>query len=302
MDLDRRPRLRRHRGRPRAGPRHRRRAGRRGRPRGALRPLPGVARRGGGGARLRRRSQWSADNADPETPARLIDCRSVAVGSSRRGTDLASAARRRGGVSGSGPSPTRLGRRVRSRSSSAPSGWPGSCPRRSPTAARSPSCSRRRSASRCPTWRSPTRCGPGWPGWRRPWPTSSGRAGSGSTRCCPDGSAPSGSASSTRPRVTPRLPGGRGAHDPAGPLRRAGGVRPGGGLPALARGVVRQRRDAAGRRRDDAGHLELLACSRFSRSICAFAASAWSRAFDLGRGFFWTRTRRSPRGPFRHSS
>ena len=44
------------------------------------------------------------------------------------------------------------------------------------------------------------------------------------------------------------------------------------------------------------------ALSRFSRSICAFAASAWSRAFDLGRGFFWTRTRRSPRGPFRHSS
>ena len=33
----------------------------------------------------------------------------------------------------------------------------------------------------------------------------------------------------------------RDRHDPAGPLRRAGGVRPGRGLPAVAGGVVRHR-------------------------------------------------------------
>ena len=45
--------------------------------------------------------------------------------------------------------------------------------------------------------------------------------------------------------------------DPAGPLRRAGGVRPGGGLPALARRVLRHRRDAARRRRHAPGALSV---------------------------------------------
>ena len=39
------------------------------------------------------------------------------------------------------------------------------------------------------------------------------------------------------------------ARNPARPLRRAGGVRPGGGVPALAGVLVRHRRDAPGRRR-----------------------------------------------------
>ena len=77
------------------------------------------------------------------------------------------------------------------------------------------------------------------PGWRwspRRWPTSSGRAASGSTGCCPGGSAPSGSPSWTSRPATPRRPGRRRSQAiPLRPLRRAGGVRPGRGVPALAR-------------------------------------------------------------------
>ena len=78
-----------------------------------------------------------------------------------------------------------------------------------------------------------------------------GPAGCGSTGCCP------GRVATDRVAELDALSGdaGRGAgrrrgDDPAGPLRRAGGVRPGRGLPAVAGGVVRHRRHAAGRRRD----------------------------------------------------
>ena len=92
---------------------------------------------------------------------------------------------------------------VRARSSSAPSDWPASSAPRSVRAARWPSCCRAACARRSPTWRSPTGCAPGWRWWPRPSPTSSDRAASGSTDCCPAGSAPSGSPSSTRPPAIP---------------------------------------------------------------------------------------------------
>ena len=73
---------------------------------------------------------------------------------------------------------------------------------------------------------------------------------SGSTGCCPGGSTPTGCAGSTsRPgdaeAARERVVGGH----PAAALRAARGVRPGGGVPALTRCELRQRRDAAGRRR-----------------------------------------------------
>ena len=124
------------------------------------------------------------------------------------------------------------------------------------TAARSRSCSPRACGHRSPGWRSPTGCGPGWRWSPRPSPTSSARAASASTGCCRAGSAPTGSPSSTRRPATPAAArGGAIADDPAGPLRRAGGVRPGRGLPAVAGGVVRHRRRCC---RSTAGMLRAL--------------------------------------------
>ena len=88
------------------------------------------------------------------------------------------------------------------------------------TAARWRWCSPPACGPRWPTWRSPTGCGPGWPWSPRPSPTSSARAASGSTACCPAGSAPTGSPSSTPPPATPRPPGAA-AVDPI-PLGRYG--------------------------------------------------------------------------------
>ena len=107
--------------------------------------------------------------------------------------------------------------------------------------------------TRSPAWRCRTACGPAsrWP--PRRWPTSSAGATCGSTASCPAGSTPTGSrelddadrprrggpARSTRPRI------------PLAPLRRAAGVRPARGVPALPRRQLRHRHGARRRRRDD---------------------------------------------------
>ena len=81
------------------------------------------------------------------------------------------------------------------------------------------------------------------------------------------------------------------ADDPAAPLRRAGGVRPGGGLPALAGRVVRVRRDGAGRRRAcsarserprDAGVL-LRSRSYAARTACLRRVLGGPRLLALGQ-------------------
>ena len=114
-------------------------------------------------------------------------------------------------------------------------------------------------------------------------PTSSARAGSGSTGCCPAGSAPSGSPSSTPPPATPRRPEQRRSRTiPLRPLRRAGGVRPGRGLPALAGRVVRHRRHGAGRRRDAARGLTVVgaAAPRAARRPAPLVAGEVAEAED----------------------
>ena len=68
------------------------------------------------------------------------------------------------------------------------------------------------------------------------------------------------------------------ALDPARPLRRAGGVRPGGGLPAVAGRVVRVRRDAARRRRHAARLLSLRRLSRPALPVAFLGAGRRSAA------------------------
>ena len=194
----------------------------------------GARRRGG-----RQRGPGDAGPADRGRPRALgrLDGALISVGGPPPGT-----------VSGT---PTRTGRAPSTRSSSAPSG----SAREVCAALRGRRLGRLRAvvvgARADPrAWPSPTGCGPGWRWSPRRSPTSWARAASGSTGCCPAGSAPSGWPSSTRRPATPRRPGPRRRADPAGPLRRARGVRPGGGVPAVARRVLRHRRDAPGRRRD----------------------------------------------------
>ena len=61
---------------------------------------------------------------------------------------------------------------------------------------------------------------------------------------------------------------------PAGPLRRAGGVRPGRGVPALAGRVVRHRRHAAGRRRACCARSELRQLAPPARCVVGGRSSA----------------------------
>ena len=234
LDLD-RPRVRGHRGRSRPRPGHRRLPGRRGRPGGALRALRGDAARRG-------RRRWAtprvtvvADNADPATPgaaargrARALGPRSTArwssVGGPPKGPvtgDHRRAVERRVrvGVPRRGAARPR-GRRRRCRGG-------GSLAFVLSSSVRAPLPDMAISNGLRPGLAMVAKTladelGPA----RRP----------GQRRCCPAGSAPSGSPSSTPPPATPSgAREARSADDPAGPLRRAGGVRPGGGLPARRR-------------------------------------------------------------------
>ena len=143
-----------------------------------------------------------ADNADPATPARLVDAARERWGRARRRADQ----RRRAADRPASPTITddAVDARPSSRSSSAPSGCPRGRRRPATTAARSPSCCPPACARRSPAWPSPTGCAPVWRWSPRRWPTSSARAASASTACCPAGSAPTGSPSSTRRPATPR--------------------------------------------------------------------------------------------------
>ena len=201
-----------------------------------LGPGRGVAGRSGRGAR-RRRGRRRGRQRRPRDPGRLIAAAARAVGPARRRPG-----QRRRPADGLGgrddrravDSGVRVG--VPRRGAPGPRGRP-ALPA---TAARSPSCSPPACARRSPAWPSPTACAPAWPWWPRPWPTSSARAASASTGCCP------GRVATERVRRTGRAPGdpeaARAPRRPAiplRPLRRAGGVRPGGGVRAVAGGVVR---------------------------------------------------------------
>ena len=108
-----------------------------------------------------------------------------------------------------------------------------------------------------------------------------------------------------QPGVTTVIPGARNREQAVANAEAGAGAAPRRGLPRRRPRALRRAHPGARARAlvaRDAHYLPARSRSAFSRSICALAASAWSRAFDLGRGFFWTRTRRSPRGPFRHSS
>ena len=242
-----RPRLHRHRRRPRARPGDRRLPGRRGRPGGAVRPQRGVAR--GGRAALgdavgdrgrRQRRPGDARPADRGRPG--------ALGPARRRADQRRRAAHGPGHRASTDEQWTRGLRVGvpRRGAAGPRDRRGA--RR--TAARWRSCSPRACGRRWPTWRSPTGCARAWRWSPRPWPTSSGPRGVRVNGLLPGRVGTERVAElDAADRRRRRGPRGGDQDDPAGPLRRAGGVRPGGGVPALAGRVVRVRRDAARRRR-----------------------------------------------------
>ena len=111
-------------------------------------------------------------------------------------------------------------------------------------AARSPSCSRPACARRWPTWPISNGLRPGLAMVAKTLADELGPAGRpGQRAAARAGSAPSGSPSSTPSTGDAEAAARRRASDdPAAALRRAGGVRPGRGVPAVAGGVVRDRR------------------------------------------------------------
>ena len=213
---------------------------------------PAAARRRCAAAARRsatRRSTVVADNADPATPGRLIARPRGALGPPRRRPDQ----RRR---PAQGPGHRHHRRAVDARPSSRCSSARCGCAARSGRRCRRGGSLALRAllerAGAAGRHGDLQRAAPG-PGDGRQDPRRRARPAraSGSTACCPAGSAPSGSPSWTRRPATPRRrarP--RSRTIPLGRYGEPGGVRPGGGLPALAGRVVRVRRDAAGRRRD----------------------------------------------------
>ena len=127
--------------------------------------------------RQRRRRQRRPGDARPAAA-----CRARALGTRRRRAD-----QRRRTADGTGHRRDRRssGRRRSTRCSSARCGCAARWPRLSSRAGRSRWCCRRACGRPSPAWPSPTGCARAWRWRRRPWPTSSGRSGSGSTASCP---------------------------------------------------------------------------------------------------------------------
>ena len=170
-------------------------------------------------ARRRRGDRVVADNADPGTPARLMAPTRERLRPARRGAGQRRRARRRARSRDDHRRAVDGG--VRRRCSSAPCGSAG---RSAASSGEGGSIafvlSLERAGRRSPSWPSPTGCVPGWRWSPRSWPTSSDRAASASTGCCPAGSAPSGSPSSTRSTGDPSAA--RPAACATIPLRRYG--------------------------------------------------------------------------------
>ncbi len=181
-----------------------------------------------------------ADNADPRHPGPAHRGRAGGLRPARRGAHLGRRAADGHGVEHVGRG---LVEGLRRRCSSGRSASLARCAPCSSPAARSPSCCRRRCARRSPAWPSPTACGPGLAMVAKTLADEAGPARRARQRAA---ARPRRHRAGRRARRVDRRRRGRQGEgdraDPAGPLRRAGGVRPGGGLPALARGVVRHRR------------------------------------------------------------
>ena len=223
--------------------------GRRGRPRGALRP-----HRGDAATRPRRRSGDAAvtvvaDNADPATAGRLLAAAHERWGRARRRPG-----QRRWPADGPGHRHHRRG----SGATAFESVFLGAVRLVAASSARGAAAGRldrlralhQSCARRCRTWPSPTGSGRAWRWSPRRWPTSSAPRGMRVNGLLPgrigtdrvaELDAPTGDPERRASEADPGIP--------LRPLRRPGGVRPGGGLPALAGGVVRDRRDGARRRR-----------------------------------------------------
>ena len=179
------------------------------RPRAAAAADRARPRRGGRtGRRQRRPGRRRADRGDRDGPVRPAG----------RRVDQ----RRRSAV---GSDPRRRRQRLVAVVRDDPARWPahgqGGGRRGRARRVRSRSCCRPRCARRSRTSRSPTASGPGSRWRRRRSPTSSARAASGSSGCCPDGSRPTGWSSSTPPRSA-TVRGHARANEAAIPLRRYG--------------------------------------------------------------------------------
>ena len=160
-----------------------------------------------------------ADNADPATPGLLRAAALRALGPPRR-----RAGQRRRPAPGAGHrrSPTSSGSPPSARCSSARCACAASSARRCRAAARWRWCSPPACARRCRTWPSRTGCGPGWPWWRRPWPTSSAPAGVRVNGLLPGRIGTDRVPSSTPPPATRSGPG----RPPCGPSRWAATASP----------------------------------------------------------------------------
>ena len=150
-----------------------------------------------GRPRRGRASAQVGDNADPETAGRLVDRGDRPVGPARRRPDLR---RRPAHRHGDGHARRGLDQQLRVGVRRRPARRPAP----SADATRGTGLDRVRAvqlgarADRR-TWPSPTDCGRAWRWSPRPWPTSSARATSASTGCCPAASAPSGCAELDEP-------------------------------------------------------------------------------------------------------